>query len=1037
MGAVRVLALALILISAALLAVTRTAVAARRPAGAGHRIAGAAPAAVTSGQAQVVAPVAAGQLVPLTLVLRAPHSDQLAQLANAVVNPNSQSFHHFLSFDQFKRQFAPSERQVASVESWARHNGLAVRHAYGNNLAVAVAGTAGAVDRAFGVKLNDYQVGNRRFFSANRDPVIPQQVGELVQDVEGLSSFVQLTSATGSPVPSQASPSFRPGPFEQVQTADRSRVTARSTNRGAAEAVPNICCGQAGLGVELPDLYSSEAYDYAALQRFSPCCNPTRVSGGTPKESSIAVIGTNTIDLNDLNTFASQYGMATALTEDKINDPACCDGEMTADIETATAMANSFGSFADTAHVYAYQGGGTKLSDLLDAWEAAHSSDQARVATTSFGAPEDNYGGVGNPSISDFSEIINAMTAEGWTIAAASGDHGAYDDCQNLSVDYPASNPNVVAVGGTTLVLNTNGGKPQFSSEAAWTGTGCGGSTFPGANNGGGGGGCASTEPAGFWQPIVSSLPCGNKRAVPDLALNASTSVAGAGVALYWLGKWQSIGGTSIATPEFAAFVARLNAYLLSLGDICGASFSDPCAPLGMPNAMLWLMGNAASAPNLHDPFYDVTSGCNAGSQGQGYCAGPGYDLASGWGSFNALQLAWGLIDDVSHGVIPEITFSGPAGGPWFNNDRRVDFSIVSPDPQGTTASVGLAGYTAQWDKPIDDVLKHATPGSGDSFYDGPPTQGSRGSLGLESAGTGCHTAHVRAWDNAGETSDDETFGPICLDNKPPDVFCASADDAWHADNITVNCAAIDQSDLSGLANPSDSSFTLETTVAPGFETDNAFTGSHQVCDVAGNCVTAGPIGPIKVDRAAPSISITSPTATNYTVNQVVPAGYSCSDGGSGVATCTGKVANGSPIDTVAVGSKTFTVSSTDNVANASTQTVSYGVTYKICLKYDPSVPSGGRPYIFKLQLCDADSKNISMKSIAVTATAVDGDPSKAVPLGNSNPGNRFAYGPPTSPGASYQYKLDTSHMKAGAHALTFTVAGDPVAHTAPFVLKK
>ena len=46
-----------------------------------------------------------------------------------------------------------------------------------------------------------------------------------------------------------------------------------------------------------------------------------------------------------------------------------------------------------------------------------------------------------------------------------------------------------------------------------------------------------------------------------------------------------------------------------------------------------------------------------------------------------------------------------------------------------TTASVGLAGYTAQWDKLVDDVLNHATPGSGDSFYDGPQTQGSRGSL--------------------------------------------------------------------------------------------------------------------------------------------------------------------------------------------------------------------------------------------------------------------------------------------------------------------
>jgi hypothetical protein len=194
------------------------------------------------------------------------------------------------------------------------------------------------------------------------------------------------------------------------------------------------------------------------------CCNPTQNPGGTPKETSIAIIGVNKIAESDLTAFASQYGMAVSLSQVELNGPSCCNSEMTLDIESATAFSNSFGSFENTAHIYAYEGGGTHISDHLDAWEEAHSRDQARVASTSFGAFEDHYGGL-DPSISDFTDVINAMAAEGWTIIAASGDHGATDSCEGRSVSFPASDPYVLAAGGTTLALTNNAGAPQFGSE--------------------------------------------------------------------------------------------------------------------------------------------------------------------------------------------------------------------------------------------------------------------------------------------------------------------------------------------------------------------------------------------------------------------------------------------------------------------------------------------------------------------------------------------------------------------------------------------
>lgn len=96
-----------------------------------------------------------------------------------------------------------------------------------------------------------------------------------------------------------------------------------------------------------------------------------------------------------------------------------------------------------------------------------------------------------------------------------------------------------------------------------------------------------------------------------------------------------------------------------------------------------------------------------------------------------------------------------------------------------------------------------------------------------------------------------------------------------------------------------DSSFTLTTAVPVGTETNNASTGSLTVCDQAGNCSNAGPIGANMIDEKPPTITLAIPAnGATYSANQAVNASYSCSDSGSGVASCAGTVANGSATDT-------------------------------------------------------------------------------------------------------------------------------------------
>jgi hypothetical protein len=85
-------------------------------------------------------------------------------------------------------------------------------------------------------------------------------------------------------------------------------------------------------------------------------------------------------------------------------------------------------------------------------------------------------------------------------------------------------------------------------------------------------------------------------------------------------------------------------------------------------------------------------------------------------------------------------------------------------------------------------------------------------------------------------------------------------------------------------------------------------------------------------DSTPPTITITAPTNTVYARKQTVLANYVCADEQSGVATCTGSVPSGSPIDTATVGVKSFTVTATDQAANSASRSVSYTVAYDFCV---------------------------------------------------------------------------------------------------------
>ena len=273
----------------------------------------------------------------------------------------------------------------------------------------------------------------------------------------------------------------------------------------------------------------------------------------------------------------------------------------------------------------------------------------------------------------------------------------------------------------------------------------------------------------------------------------------------------------------------------------------------------------------------------------------------------------------------------------------------------------------------------------------------------------------------------------LVIDRAAPATSCGATDPAWHAANVAIPCEASDTG--SGLAHPEDQHFQLTTSVPAGTETALALTGSHEVCDVSGNCVTAGPLGPIKIDRASPTISI-APIASPLVLNQVVAVTYSCLDGGSGVASCLGSRPSGSSIATSSVGTAQFAVDAIDNVGNTASSSASYVVAYAVCVDYDQEkAHRSGSTIPLKIRLCDAAGQNVSSASIPVTATSVtrigDQVSNDIADAGSANPDANFRYA-----GGAYIFNLKLTGYATGVYELAFQAGGDGSAHVVRFQVR-
>jgi subtilase family serine protease len=269
--------------------------------------------------------------------------------------------------------------------------------------------------------------------------------------------------------------------------------------------------------------------------------------------------------------------------------------EVTLDIELQNALAPG------ASRIIVYEGP-NRSTGVVDTYNRIATDNLAKQISTSWGLSE----GQSSPTVLNAEHaIFMQMAAQGQSIYAASGDSGAYDNGVTLSVDDPASQPYMVGVGGTHLsVVNTS---ETYLSETTWN------------DGGASGGGISSVWNIPSWQQGVTTAASQSMRNVPDVSLNADPYT---GYAIYYKNGWYIYGGTSCASPLWAAFTARVNQQRVS-GGINTLGFADP------------LIYQIATSSKYSTDFHDI----NDDSTNLYYHAVTGYDNATGWGTFNGSNL--------------------------------------------------------------------------------------------------------------------------------------------------------------------------------------------------------------------------------------------------------------------------------------------------------------------------------------------------------------------------------------------------------------
>jgi len=530
------------------------------PASAGQLILHNTPSYVTS--ARNLGAEDPSKVIEVSIWLQPHNRAGLDQLARELYDQTSPNYRHWLKSSDIAARFAPSAAEVKTVQEFFTSHNLKVVNVGPNNFFVRARGTVSAVETAFRVQMNKYQVRSQVIRANDRDPYVDGDAAALVQSVAGLDSgkythpFAQRPTLlpNGKTLPAaKVNPSsnsfFTSACFPGVQTEKFSTngTFPEATYHGNAYFTNE---NSPGCAYTPPEIYA--AYHLNGLYK----------EGFNGAGQTIAIVdwcGSLTIK-QDANTFSARFGLpllnSTNFSIIETPTPSTCAGpdpEINIDVEWAHAIAPG----ADIDLVVPPS---SSFQDVDQGIFFAVNYALGNVLSGSFGSPES----LTPTSVLATEDLIAEIAAvTGISTNFATGDDGDFTEFGvPPTVSAPADSPFATAIGGVSLALTSTN---SIAWQSGWgtdeTLLNDEGILFNppldfGFNFGSGGGS------SGFFaKPSFQSGLPGTGRQLPDVSWLADP-FTGAVIFLSEQGEtptWFAFGGTSLATPMFSGLWAIAN----------------------------------------------------------------------------------------------------------------------------------------------------------------------------------------------------------------------------------------------------------------------------------------------------------------------------------------------------------------------------------------------------------------------------------------------------------------------------------------------
>jgi len=475
--------------------------------------------------------------------------DALKAAVDAVSTPSSPEYRQFLSTAAYNRLFAPTSAAVTNVTSWLKGSGLSVTGVEAHNRYISVTGSVAAAQKAFGVSIQRYQHDGQSVTAPSSVASVPAGVAGSVLSVSGLDSTVKKVAHTAKAAPPP--PGFvnaRPCSLSYGQVQAKYQADFHTPlPKYNGKVIPYSPCGYTG-----PQFRSAYEGD-------------TDLDGTGVTVAITDAYAAPTI-AKDAQTYAANHGDAayapgqlTQSVPKKFTHEADCNpsgwyGEETLDVEAVHAMASG-------ANIKYYASASCYDADFLDTLAKVVDDNQAQLVSNSWSDLEANESA---DNIAAYEQVFLQGALQGISFLYSSGDNGDELASSGLKqVDYPASDPYVTAVGGTSTAIGADG---TLAWQTGWgtqkyTLSADGKSWAPvGFLYGAGGGYSALFNRPDYQNGVVpDTAPPG--RAVPDVGLDADPTTG------MLIGETQTfpngvrygeyrIGGTSLAAPLFAGMTA-------------------------------------------------------------------------------------------------------------------------------------------------------------------------------------------------------------------------------------------------------------------------------------------------------------------------------------------------------------------------------------------------------------------------------------------------------------------------------------------------